>query len=168
MKKIVFKTIKFFPIFASLFAISILWFTQVGASQITNNTATPNSVSSTNGNFQTVTTTDINIEGFATLGELGVPVKMAVFDGTFPSSQGTYSTVTLTGIDASKIVGIQVNGMWASNGAFMSNQFQWISSYAYDWYMSNGTNPTMYLLLSNTNSLSMIDKPVKILIFYTE
>lgn len=160
MKKILQKIIKLWPIGVALFIASVLWFGRVEASQIINNVI--------NGNFQNVTTTNLNVEGFTNLGELGVPVKMAVFDGTFPSSQGTYSTVTLTGIDASKIIGVVVNGMWASNGAFMSNQFQWISSYEYDWYMSNGIDPTMYLTLSNTNSLSMINKPVKILIFYTQ
>ena len=112
----------------------------------------------------------VNPGGFFTFGDpsLTVPVKMAVFNTFFPSSQNTSSSTILTGIDAAKIVSITVNGMWATNGAFMSNQFKWISSYEYDWYMGNGVNPTLFLCLSANNSLSMVSKPCKITVFYTQ
>lgn len=111
--------------------------------------------------------TDLQVNGFAQLGELGDPFKVAFFDATLPSSQGGWSLIYLTGMDASKIVTIIVNGMWASNGAFMSNQFKWIGGYEYDWYMGNGINPSLFLCLSNTNSFLMLDKPVKITVLYT-
>lgn len=119
------------------------------------------------GNGGSPTFTDLVVNGYTKLGELGSPFKVAFFDATFPSSQGIWSLVYLTGLDASKIVTIIVNGMWASNGGFMSNQFHWATSYEYDWYMGNGINPPLYLCLSSFNSLSLVDKPVKITVFYT-
>lgn len=119
------------------------------------------------GNGGSPTFTDLVVNGYTKLGELGSPFKVAFFDGTFPASQGTSSSIVLNGIDASKIVTIIVNGMWASGGAFMSNQFRWINSYEYDWYTGDGINPILFLCLSNSNSLSMLNKPVKITVFYT-
>ncbi len=113
------------------------------------------------------TFTDLVVNGFTKLGELGSPFKVAFFNSTFPSSQGTASTVSLTGIDASKIVTIIVNGMWATGGAFMSNQFKWTDGYEYDWHTSNGLDPLLHLCLSNFNSSLMLDKPAKITVFYT-
>lgn len=91
--------------------------------------------------------------------------KLLSFDATFPSSQGASSITILNGIDASKIISMTVNGMWASGGAFMSNQFRWVNSYEYDWYTGNGINPPLFLTLSNTNSLSMVNMPCKVAVW---
>lgn len=109
-----------------------------------------------------------NYQGFSTFGELSPKLKIAKFDGTFPASQGTYSFITLTGIDTSKIEGIIFSGMWSSGGAYASNNDKIIGGFEYSWYMGNGVNPTLYAFLSNSNSYSLINNPFKVIVFYTE
>lgn len=50
---------KFYPIGIALIMVMMLWFGVAHGSQIINNTATPTMTSSTNGNFQNVTTTNL-------------------------------------------------------------------------------------------------------------
>lgn len=109
-----------------------------------------------------------NYVGFMTLGELSPKIKVAKFSGTFPSSQGTYSSITLTGIDASKIEAILFNGAWASGGACAANNDKIIGGFEYTWYTGNGMDPTLYAFLSNSNSYSIVNQAFKVLVFYTE
>jgi len=113
------------------------------------------------------TLANLVVNGFTQWGSDAPPVKMKFYTATLPSFVGSSTSFTLTGMDASKILGISVLGMWSSGGAFMSNHFTWISSYEYDWYTDNGTvNPTIYLCLSNF-AYSMTNKPVNIIVFYS-
>ena len=113
------------------------------------------------------TLANLVVNGFTQWGSDAPPVKMKFYTATLPSFVGSSTSFTLTGMDASKILGISVLGMWSSGGAFMSNHFTWISSYEYDWYTDNGTvNPTIYLCLAN-NAYSMTNKPVNIIVFYS-
>lgn len=89
-------------------------------------------------------------------------VSFMYFDTVFPNAQGSFSVTNLNGLDASKVLFIGVNGMWANGGAYISNSYTWQGTYQYDWYMNNGINPAFLLNTIAGNSLSILNKPCKI------
>ncbi len=107
--------------------------------------------------------TTLEVNGYTKLGSNAPAIKMKKLTSTTASSQG--SSVNIAhGLDASKIISIDVMVEWATN-SYIHTDYNWSNGYNFSWY-SNGTN--IVVNTTSGNSASILNKPIKILVTYEE
>lgn len=100
----------------------------------------------------------LETNGYFRWGNISQNTKTYHFTGTFPNSQGSTTFVTLPiEIIASKIVRIDILGQYSSN-AWMPRNFTIFNGYQFDFYTDNGSPMNINVVLSNSNSSSMVNQ----------
>lgn len=106
----------------------------------------------------------LNNQGFSIFGEYSPTVKMAILTGTTAGFAGGSATVTLTGVDVTKVVGFVSMVGWTANGNFTPQGYAPYSVYSYACYNDdNGGNPRFWIDGIGAN---LVSQPFTILVWY--
>ncbi|WP_341224676.1 hypothetical protein [uncultured Arcticibacterium sp.] len=114
-----------------------------------------------NGNLEV--TENVNTAGFTQLGEESPAIKLKTIIDTSPASQNGTKSIP-HGLNATKIINVSVY-INSSVQNWVPPNYHGGPNYEYDYYF-NSTNVVIKTMVNN--SANVIDKPLKILITYTQ